>query len=351
MKVIVPCGGSSSRYPGVAPKWMLPASDGRPMISHAVEKLQFELGDLIIAVLKEHDERFSAVQGLRNFFGHAVTIVTLDKATRSQPETVSNTLLLTGINEPFLVKDCDSSFVLQDIEQPFNYVSGASLNGFDQINPRNKSYMQVDESDVLRGIREKEVISDLFSVGGYYFRNPRQYVEAFDRLCAEQEVWQRELYTSDIISTLIMDGEPFKVRRVLDYQDWGTLVEWKRTLQTRGVYFIQLDGFVFERGSAFFPPRFEEVSANPQAVEVVKDLIKAGNKLIFVSIRPEAVRELTFAQMASVGLPSEDVIFDMPIGRYNLITAPHPSVPFLSAHALEIDPTDPSLSAKVKQGY
>ena len=36
MKVIVPCCGSSSRFPGQPPKWTLPAHDGRPMLCLAV---------------------------------------------------------------------------------------------------------------------------------------------------------------------------------------------------------------------------------------------------------------------------------------------------------------------------
>jgi len=328
---------------------MLPASDGRPMVSHALEKLQFNSEDLIITILKEHDEKFAAVQGLRNFFGEKISIVVLDEATRSQPETVTKTLLALQLTEPFLVKDCDNGFSLEDIDKPYNYVSSASLNSFEQINPRNKSYMQIDESGIITGIREKEVISDLFSVGGYFFRDPAQYIEAFRRLSSEQEVWQRELYTSDIIATLIMDGEPFKARSVSNYRDWGTLSEWKRTLQTRGVYFIQLDGFIFDRGSAYFSPQFKDVPVNLDAVEVTKELVASGNKIVFVSIRSEEMRELTINQLTAVGLPSDNVIFDMPIGRYNIVTAPHPSVPFTSAYAVEIAPTDPRLSLKVKQ--
>ncbi len=52
--------------------------------------------------------------------------------------------------------------------------------------------------------------------------------------------------------------------------------------------------------------------------------------------------------MIAAGLPVNDIIFDMPIGRYNLITAPHPSVPFSSAYALEVAPADPRLAMRLK---
>ena len=348
MKVILPCGGRSSRFPDVPPKWMLPSTDGRPMIVHAVEKLAFDPDDLIVTILREHDEKYDALAGIRNAFGRPIEVVVLEEPTVSQPETITRTLRLTGLNEPFLVKDSDNRFALPAIDQPYNYVSGASLNDFDQINPRNKSYVQVDDSGVITAIREKEVISDLFSVGGYFFRSPAQYIDVYDRLCGERAAWQRELYTSDIIGTMILEGEPFKIRQVANYEDWGTLKEWQRNLQNQGAYFIQLDGFLFEHGGLYFAPRFEEVAANPEAIEITRELVAGGHKVIFISIRPEDMRELTLAQLAAVGLPGDDIIFDMPVGRYGLVSAPHPTVPFTTARGLELAPTDPRLAMKMR---
>ena len=52
-----------------------------------------------------------------------------------------------------------------------------SLNNFDSINPRNKSYLQIDHKGIVTNIREKVVISDLFNVGGYYFTSPERFLE------------------------------------------------------------------------------------------------------------------------------------------------------------------------------
>ena len=56
MKVIVPCCGSSSRFPGQPLKWTLPAHDGRPMLCLAIDGLQCSLDDLVVTVLP--DARF-----------------------------------------------------------------------------------------------------------------------------------------------------------------------------------------------------------------------------------------------------------------------------------------------------
>jgi hypothetical protein len=41
------------------------------------------------------------------------------------------------------------------------------------------------------------------------------------------------------------------------------------------------------------------------------------------------------------------VIYGCPIARWNLITAPHPTLPFQTAGAFEQSPEDPNLSAKI----
>ncbi|MDO6963632.1 glycosyltransferase family protein [Rhizobium alvei] len=348
MKVIVPCGGRSSRFPGVPPKWTLPSNRGLPMIVEAVSKLEFDLSDLIVTILKEHDEKYDARAGLISAFGRKITVVVLDEPTASQPETVVRTIRATGLDEPFLIKDSDNGFSLDAIEQPYNYVSCESLNNFDSINPRNKSYIRVDESGVITAIREKEVISDRFSVGGYFFRKPSQFLDCYERLTGHRTLGQRELYTSDIIATMILEGEPFRGRPVSDYEDWGTINEWRRNLQKTGTYFILLDGFIFERGNAHFAPRFDAVGVNEEAVVATRDLIEQGHRVVFLSIRPESARTETLARLEGMGFSAPQVLFDMPVGRYSLVSAPHPTVPFTTAHALELAPGESRMATRLR---
>jgi hypothetical protein len=327
---------------------MLPSGNGRPMIVEAVSKLDFDLDDLIVTILKEHDEKYDARAGIRTAFGRPIEVVVLDKPTASQPETVSRTLALTGLSEPFFVKDSDNAFALTDLDRPHNYVSSESLNNFDSINPRNKSYIKTDETGVIVAIREKEVISDQFSVGGYFFRSPARYIATFEALLEEKATWQRELYTSDIIASMILGGEPFSSRQVSQYEDWGTLKEWRRNLQQKGTYFVMLDGFLMERGNAHFFPRFADVAPHEEAIAVTRDLIARGHEIVVLSIRPSSLRDLTEQQLQSMGLAASSIIFDMPIGRYSVVTAPHPTVPFTSAHGMELAPGDPHLATKMR---
>lgn len=347
MKVIVPCAGRSSRYPNQPPKWMLPAHDSRPMLCLAVAGIPAPLDDLIFTVLREHEDKYQVTQGLQAAFGTPVRVVVLDEPTASQPETVAKTLEATRLSEPFLIKDSDNTFVVEDLVQETNYVCVDSLNNYDQINPRNKSYLQVNHKGVITNIREKVVISDLFSVGGYCFLHPEQFLGYYHRLSERKADWQRELYISDIIGAMILEGQPFQARQIKGYQDWGTITEWRRSLLSRKTYFALLDGFVFERGSEFFRPAFADTQANPAAVAAVKELASRGHTIIYLSIRPPALTEITAKQLAAAGLPEGRVIYGCPISPWVTVTSPHPTLPFQTGQAVELAPDDPNLLAKL----
>jgi GTP:adenosylcobinamide-phosphate guanylyltransferase len=347
MKVIVPCGGRSSRYPNQPPKWMLPSHDGRPMLALAVSGIQIAKEDLVITILREHEETYRVRQGLEAAFGQPIRVVVLEEPTRSQPETVAKTLEALALDEPFLVKDSDNTFVVDDVLQDTNYVCVDSLNNYDQINPRNKSYLQVDHKGLITNIREKVVISDLFSVGGYSFLHPSQFLEYYKSLSRHTAEWQRELYVSDIIGSMILDGIPFRARQIKGYQDWGTIIEWRRALLSRKTYFVLLDGFVFERGSEHFHPPFSEVAANPQAVEALTELVSRGHTIIYLSIRPASCAELTERKLAELGLPTSRVVYNCPMSTWVMLTAPHSTLPFQTGHALELQPDDPNLLGKL----
>jgi dTDP-glucose pyrophosphorylase len=326
---------------------MLPAHDGRPMLCLAVSGLELELEDLVVTILEEHEKQFEVTKGLERAFGRPVRTVVLGQRTRSQPETVIRTLEALSLTEPFLVKDSDNVFALPALGQDHNYVCVESLNHFDSINPRNKSYLQTDAQGNVTNIREKVVISDTFNVGGYYFTDPAVVLEHYRRLDEAKAEWNRELYISDIIGSMILEGIPFRARQVTAYQDWGTVHEWRNALLARRGYFVLLDGFVFERGSEHFQPRFSEVKANAEAVEMIRTLASQGHSIIYASIRPDTYAAVTHRQIATAGLPQGQVLWSCPIAQWVLLTAPHPTLPFLTSRALEIRADDPNLVEKV----
>lgn len=322
---------------------MLPGHDGLPMICLSIAGIEHALDHLVVTILAEHEERFGARAGLRAAFGRDVDTVVLAERTRSQSETVAATLRALKLDEPFLVKDSDGAFDLSNPQSADNYVCCESLHHFDLINARNKSYIQVDSDNQIIAIREKAVISDLFNVGGYYFLEPRRFLETFDRLSLAGAANSGELYLSHVIAAMLAEGERFQARRVTRYRDWGTVHEWRRELLERRTYFVLLDGFVFERGSEYFRPTFAEIKPNALAVEAIKALAAQGHSIVYLSIRPESLSRLTQSQVASAGLPDGPFVWNCPVAKWMLITAPHATLPFTTCSASELPPEQANL--------
>jgi len=344
MKVIIPCCGSSSRFPDLPPKWMLPNHSGRPMIAEAISLLDVMPSNVIVTALAEHETKFQIVRGLKQALGDEVTVILLPEKTRSQSETVARTLEYTKLNEPFLVKDSDNCFRIETMESDCNYVCYDSLNNHSLINPRNKSYLQLDSQKTLINIKEKQVISDTFSVGGYYFSNAGQFLETYSTLSSLTSVEKGELYLSDIILAMLLKGIPFKGNPVTAYQDWGTVHDWKTFLLSKKTFFVALDGYLFERGSEFFEPTFETAEAYGDSLNNILRLIEQGHTVIFLSTRPSKYAEVTHRRLAELGLGSLTVLYDCPLSKWDLITAPHRGLDFRTCDSHELDPlAHPSL--------
>jgi hypothetical protein len=318
------------------------------MVTLSVSKLNIPYSDLIITILKEHEEKFSIKKGLESAFGCPVAMQILGKPTRSQSETVARTLELTSLKEPFFVKDSDNIFSANSLGEEYNYVCVESLNNFDSINPRNKSYLQIGHNDMIVNIKEKTVISDLFSVGGYYFCDPAQFMEFYYKLSDKKQEWDREIYISDVIGAMILGGIPFRIKRVSEYQDWGTVHEWRNALMSRKTYFVFLDGFVFQRGSMYFHPTFKDVQVIPEVVEVLKKIADNGHRIIYLSIRPQILATITKEQIIDAGLPIGQIVFDVPFGQSIFVTSPDPCMPFQVGKALELEPRDIHLEEKLR---
>lgn len=307
------------------------------MLRLALSGLPVELDDLIVTILREHEESFDVEAGLASAFGRPIRVAILENPTGSQSETVAATVRQVGLDEPFLVKDSDGYFHCPDLTSDANYICVDTLNHFDLINPRNKSYVQVDSDDRILAMREKVVISDLFNVGGYFFHSPAEFLRYYDSLAGAAT--SSELYLSNVVAAMLAGGVPFHARRTTGFQDWGTARDWRRTLLGQTAYLIALDGFVFERGSRYFRPRFEDVQPNPLAIEAVRELANAGNQIVYLSIRPQSEEALTRRQLAASELPEGQIVWDCPGVQWQLVTAPHATLPFNTCSAKELDPS------------
>ena len=124
MEIIVPAAGLSTRFPNMRPKYTLTDYSGNIMLKSAlmpyIGKFKINIG-----ILKEHEDRYSVIKLLQHEFKKDINIIVLDKTTKGPADTVKHIIKnsKSKFKNGFLVKDCDSFFNHDILDQNFNLIS------------------------------------------------------------------------------------------------------------------------------------------------------------------------------------------------------------------------------------
>jgi hypothetical protein len=336
MNLIIPAAGASTRFPNVKPKWLLTHPNGNLMVAEAIRGLNLDSFERIhLTILAEHAEKFKILDGIRKQFAQLglaekLNIIQLDKPTKSQPETVARAIELGKINGPICIKDSDNFFRLE--VTPRNFVSVVDLNHVGFVNPGNKSYVAVNENNLVTNIAEKQVISHFFCCGAYGFESAEEYLKYFHELSHMDN-----LYISHLIFQMILENKAFSSQVCTEYSDWGTLKDWNRYKAHFGTLFIDLDGTLVRNSGGYFDPVWGSTEAIKENVDIVNRLYRSGKvQVIITTSRREEARETTVEQLRREGIEYHQIVFGMNHGKRIVINDYAPTNPFKSCDALNI---------------
>lgn len=290
MNLIVPCCGLSKRYGMKKPKWMLTHPDGKPMIYKILEPLSLNLfDDIIITITRIQNELFDSEFFLKSvFLTYGIKnykICILEKQTKSQSETIYETIKKLNISGRIMIKDSDSLVRFnEDIIDNYNFVVCGNINSGKPINDLSgKSFVEIDCDKNIMKIYEKQIKSEYFSTGLYSFDSSEKFCEVYKQFFTDYI--DKEMYLSDIINILINDFN-FKIVEALQYEDWGTRDRWIEYVKNYKTYFIDFDGVLVKNTGRFgkknWDSEFEEIKNN---VLIIKKLFDNGAQIIITTSR------------------------------------------------------------------
>lgn len=216
--LIMPIAANKPEYATRIPRVFLIAEDGVMHCIRALKSLDLSKFDHIyITILRHLDEQYALTERLQlQFRINGITnaeIVVLDEPTRSEPETIYQTILQKHIQGSIFIKDADCSFTGEDTTG--NAIVIHPLEQLDWVNPKNKSYVAVDDMYYITNIIEKRIVSHYFTAGGYSFSSAATYCHYYERL---QE--QQGLYLSHIIYSMLLEGHTFRPVLTKEYEDF-----------------------------------------------------------------------------------------------------------------------------------
>lgn len=217
--LIVPLAGDKPEYTTRMPRVFNFAPDGTLLCIKSVEGLEIsKFNHIYFTILQKHDEQYSVSELLRMQFSRKgwqnAEVVVLETPTKSQPETVYETISKMHINEAIMIKDGDGYFTCDFTLQ--NGIVIYPLDQLEMVNPHNKSYVAVDDQYYITNIIEKKIISRYFNAGGYLFESTFEYCK-----CYEDLKDHGKLYLSHIVYAMLLGGHSFRPFFCSEYEDWG----------------------------------------------------------------------------------------------------------------------------------
>lgn len=217
--LIVPAASDKGTEASTMPRIFSTGRDGVLMCVKSVLGLNIEAFDNIyFTILRKHAEAFDIDSLLKLQFRRLglgnVHIVILDKPTATQAETIVRTIEKENITGAIFVKDADCFFRAE--VYPENGVAVYPLEQLELVDPRNKSYVAVDDMQHITNIIEKRVVSHLFNAGGYCFEDVANFLKAYDKYASLGAI-----YLSHLIYAMLLEGESFRPIQVKEYNDWN----------------------------------------------------------------------------------------------------------------------------------
>lgn len=338
--LIVPCAGKSSRFPNMKPKWMLTHPDGQLMIEKALSGLNTEVFDrIIITIVKPHAEKYEADVILQQVFKNntKIEICVLDDFTSSASETVYLTLKRMNVEGAFVVKDSDNKVVIKFNEKIKNSITGYDLHEHPNIsNIPGKSFLIINEQNIIEDIIEKRVVSNIICLGVYAFEDAKIFIDTYEELVGKNI--QGEMFVSHIISYILSKKKHFfECVFAKGYEDWGTLVEWQDVQKKFRTYFVDVDGVLMKNCGKYGRKNwYNNTEIIEDNMRTIKRLQDEGAQIIITTSRTEDLREDLVKILADNGIKPYAIIMGMNHAARVVINDFAPTNPYPSGIAITL---------------
>ncbi|MEH6989540.1 glycosyltransferase family 2 protein [Cytobacillus firmus] len=225
MNIIIPMAGKGNRFvqAGYKKPKMLVTIKGRPMFYWALKGLRdhFKLSNFTFVCLEEHLQTTNLEEEIRKF-APGSKIVTVHEYTQGQAETVLKAALKLDQNKELLVFNCDTFFKCTKFS--INNNLDGQITVFKSNNP-GLSYVKVNKSELVVKIAEKEIISNLATIGLYYFKSTNLYIDACNQIIQNNIKSHGEYYISKIYEVLIKKGMKIGINLADECYPLGTPIE------------------------------------------------------------------------------------------------------------------------------
>ena len=218
VNVIIPAAGEGSRFAKAG--WKKPKPfidvDGRPMLDHVIDNVTPRQASVTLLLRKQHiDAHEDIVRKFQKGCHRVKPVAALTEGTAStvllarpvfdndQPMMVANSDQLVDFDVNAYIDDCFS-----------RRLDGSILVFRDPEMDPKWSFVKLDKDGLVTEVAEKKPISDLATVGIYFFSKGSDFISAaIDMIVANDRV-NDEFYTCPVYNYMIKNGARIGVYEV-----------------------------------------------------------------------------------------------------------------------------------------
>lgn len=235
LQVLIPMAGAGSRFAQAGytfPKPLI-AVGNKPMIQVAVENLG-ATGKHIFVVQREHCSRF-ALPYMLPLISPGCEIVRIDGVTQGAACTTLLAREKLDGNLPLLIANSDQ-FVDWDAADFYRQMAHSDADGailtFRSTHPK-WSYVRPGPDGFVQEVAEKRPISNVATVGVYYWRRACDYLHYADQMISADERVNGEFYVAPVYNRAIQAGKKIVMYDVHRMWSLGTPEDLQQFLAER----------------------------------------------------------------------------------------------------------------------
>jgi HAD superfamily hydrolase (TIGR01509 family) len=236
MNVLIPMAGAGSRFQQAGYTFPKPLIDvkGKPMIQVVVENLGIN-ANFIFVVQKEHREKYN-LDTLLNLIAPNSKVVEVDGLTEGAACTALLAKEYIDNDNPLFFANSDQ-FVEWDSTEFMYKMNETDADGgivsFRATHPK-WSFAKVDENGLVTEVAEKNPISDIATVGYYYWKNGSDFVKYAEEMIEKDIRVNNEFYVCPVFNQAIEGGKQIRTFDIPKMWGLGTPEDLKYYLENYG---------------------------------------------------------------------------------------------------------------------
>ncbi len=233
MNVLIPMAGAGSRFQQAGYTFPKPLIDveGKPMIQVVVENLNID-ANFIFVVQKEHREKYN-LDTLQNLIAPNSKVVEVDGLTEGAACTALLAKEYIDNDNPLFFANSDQ-FVEWDSTEFMYKMNETDADGgivsFRATHPK-WSFAKINENGLVTEVAEKNPISDIATVGYYYWKQGSDFVKYAEEMIEKDIRVNNEFYVCPVFNQAIEDNKEIRTFDIIKMWGLGTPEDLKFYLE------------------------------------------------------------------------------------------------------------------------